>query len=72
MQLPSNLGPHTEIPPLLSMTYIFIKHICVIPFRNQDNAAIMHMRMLMQVGPHKKIPLFPPLPPLFFNGILIH
>ena len=47
------------------MTYIFIKHICVIPFRNQDNAAIMHMRMLMQVGPHKKIPLFPPLPPFF-------
>ena len=77
MQLPSNLGPHTEIPPLsppfiFSMTYIFIKHICVIPFRNQDNAAIMHMRMLMQVGPHKKIPLFPPPPPPFFNDIHIH
>ena len=42
----------SPLPPLFSMTYIFIEHICVIPFRNQNNAAFMHM--LMQVGPRKK------------------
>ena len=73
MLLPSNLGPHTDIiqnfpppPPLFSMTYIFIEHICVIPFRNQNNAAFMHM--LIQVGPRKKkFTSFPPIPPLFFQ-----